>query len=477
MTAPLSIDELGDLDAVQIALMVNSREMSVSSAIVASLARAKHLGPSLGCIATLDRDVAIAHASRGERGGKFAGVPTLIKDTDNWIGLPTRMGSRAFPTARVTTQTPYMDAVAASGIIPIGKSAVPEFAMHVTTEPSGFGACVNLWNKDYSAGGSSGGAAVSVAARIVPIAHAGDAAGSIRIPAACCGVLGFKPSRGRTVDNGDDGGPAQVTSQGAIARSVRDLVTWMEVTQARRGSAAYPAFIPQSVTESRRLRVGVQVEGMNGCEPCPQTLAALMAMSKATAAAGHKVREDPINSQLSGNFRDAFALYWGFAAVSAVATISEQLGRPPNEQELEARTIKIAADFAAHVVDLPAAVGTLMSTWDTLSPAFDDIDVMISPVTSRPAPLLGSLDIEASGRDMVMHVLDYASYTPIQNASGQPAIAIPAGFTQEGLPIGIQLTARPGDDAFLFALAHELEWAGAFVVKKPDMTWANGARL
>lgn len=460
-------DELGRLDAVETARRVNAGEMAVSTSVTAALARAKRLAPSLGFIATLNRDLAIVRASTNKRGGIFAGVPTLIKDTDNWIGLPTRMGSRGIPAIPVLTQTAYMDAVKASGIIAIGKSAVPEFAMHITTEPTGFGACVNPWNKAFSAGGSSGGAAVAVATCVVPIAHAGDAAGSIRIPAACCGVLGYKPSRGRTISNGDDGGPAQVTSQGAIARTVRDLTAWMQVTQDRSDGALYPAILAGTNLTIPRLRIGVQLCGMTGQEACSQTSAGILAMAGALENMGHIVRSDPFVCALDASFRDAFALYWGFAAVSVVGTMSEQLGRTPTTDELEARTLKIAAEFAPRMSDLPAAVGILMCAWDRVSPQFDGVDIVLSPITSRPAPLLGSLDIDANAMDMMTHVLDYAPFTPQQNATGQPSIAIPAGLSSDGIPIGVQLTAKPGADSLLLALASELEREHVFKVALP----------
>jgi amidase len=463
------LDGYAELDAVETARRFNSGEIAASSAVVAALARAKRLGQDLGCLATLNRDHAIELASSIGRGGVFAGVPTLIKDTDNWIGLPTRMGSRALPNVPATTQTPYMDAIAASGIVPIGKSAVPEFAMHVTTEPVGFGSCVNPWNKAHSAGGSSGGAAVAVATRIVPIAHAGDAAGSIRIPAACCGVLGFKPSRGRTITNGDDGGPAQVTSQGAIARSVRDLAAWMRVTQAKGIDALYPEIGPHDPL-GKRLRIGVQLQGISGQYPCSETTGAVLATAQALEARGHIVCQNPIAPLLGDNFRDAFALYWGFATVSIVGTLTEQLGRPLTDTDLEARTLKIATDFMPRMGDLPNAMGILTSAWDRTSSIYDSINVILSPVTSRPAPVLGSLDIDACGMDMVVHVLDYASYTPIQNATGQPAISIPAGFSHDGLPIGVQLTAKPGDDDLILTLVRELERESMFKIGNPMQT-------
>lgn len=467
VTSSFRTDELGKLDAVETARRVNVGEMAASTAVTGALARAKRLELNLGFIATLDRDAAIMRASVNQRGGFFSGVPTLIKDTDNWIGMPTRMGSQGVPALPATTQTPYMDAIEASGIIPIGKSAVPEFAMHVTTEPTGFGACVNPWNRAFSAGGSSGGAAVAVATCVVPIAHAGDAAGSIRIPAACCGVLGFKPSRGRTISNGDDGGPAHVTSQGAIARTVRDLAAWMQVTQDRSEGALYPVIPAVTQLTMPRLRIGVQLRGLTGQEACSQTSTAILATAGALEKMGHIVRSAPFACALDASFRDAFALYWGFAAVSVVGTMSEQLGRTPTTDELEARTLKIAAEFAPRMGDLPAAVGTLMSAWDRVSPQFDGVDIILSPITSRPAPLLGSLDINAPAMDMVTHVLDYASFTPQQNATGQPSISIPAGLSSDGVPIGAQLTAKPGADSLLLALASELERERLFTVTLP----------
>lgn len=231
-------DALGDLDATGVAAHIRAGRITASEALEAAIARSERLNGQLNFIATPLHDYGRARAG-GQLSGPFAGVPTLIKDLMPMVGHPTQYGSRAFATYVPQEQPPYMDALLAAGLVPFGKSTTPEFGLTATTETLLGGDTLNPWDTSRSSGGSSGGAAVAVAARVVPIAHASDGGGSIRIPASCNGLVGLKPSRDRTVPTGRPQ-PFEISVNGCVSRSVRDTAAWLAATEATGAGAAYP---------------------------------------------------------------------------------------------------------------------------------------------------------------------------------------------------------------------------------------------
>jgi len=467
---------IGRLSAAETAKAIRTKAFSLQECVEAAYVRAK-ASAGLNCIASLiDRDAAIASAAPVS--GVWAGVPTLIKDTDHWIGASTRAGSAISPTVPAHSQTPFMDSVRAGGVAVIGKSATPEFAMHLTTEPVAFGPCRNPWNTEYSVGGSSGGAAAAVAAGIVPIAHAGDAAGSIRIPASACGVIGFKPSRGRTVSNGDDGGPARITSQGAVARTMDDVREWVLLTQDGSDVAMHTPQHPTSGRlAGRRFRIGVRTTGLfPDVEVHACILKALHAMADALARMGHRIEQAPAPADGEA-FADAFTTYWGFAAVSLVQTITQQLQRTPLVGELEARTLAIAEAFLPHLDRLPGALDMLGGAWGKEAMLYERCDLILSPVTTATTPLLGGLAWDGGdARQHVMLLLQHAAFAPLQNATGQPCLVIPAGLDASGLPIGLQIAAAPVEEEALLALGLEMEREGVLRVQAPSAYLGRLAR-
>ncbi|HYD72884.1 MAG TPA: amidase family protein, partial [Candidatus Binatia bacterium] len=251
-------DALGDLDATGVAAHIRAGRISAQEALDAAIARAERVNPQLNFIATPAYNYARARLSQRLE-GPFAGVPTLIKDLMPMTGVPTKYGSRAFANNVPTEQPPYMDALIAAGLVPFGKSATPEFGLTATTEPLLGGATRNPWDTSRSSGGSSGGAAAAVAARVVPIAHASDGGGSIRIPASCNGLVGLKPSRGRSVLGGRPDSGVDISVNGCVSRSVRDTAAWLAVTEQTGAGATFPPIGVVTGPSTQRLRIRLDV--------------------------------------------------------------------------------------------------------------------------------------------------------------------------------------------------------------------------
>jgi amidase len=259
-TAPS--DALGDSDATGVAARIRGGEITVAQALDAAIARAERLDPQLNFVATKMYEAARDRAQT-QLSGPFAGVPTLIKDLLPVTDWPTKYGSRAFANFVPDEQSPYADALFASGLVPFGKSTTPEFGLTATTETLLGGATRNPWDTSRSRGGSSGGAAVAVAARVVPIAHASDGGGSIRIPASCNGLFGLKPSRGRTVVAGSPDPGIQISVNGCVSRSVRDTAAWLAATEG----TTLPSVGVVTGPSTQRLRVIVDIPNALGNDP------------------------------------------------------------------------------------------------------------------------------------------------------------------------------------------------------------------
>ncbi len=460
-------DALGDLDATGIAARVANREISASEALEAAIARAERVNPQLNFIATASYEYARGRAS-APLAGPFAGVPTLIKDLADVAGLPTHYGCRAFANNVAREQAPYMDAVLASGVTPFGKSTTPEFGLTATTEPLLGGVTKNPWDIARSSGGSSGGAAVAVAARVIPIAHASDGGGSIRIPASCNGIFGLKPSRGRTIHDGREQGPLPISVNGAVSLSVRDSAQWLAATEQGGEGAALPPVGLVSGPNNQKLRIALSVPDFRGHEPDPEVRAATEAAAELCRSLGHEVREARPN--LNGQqFSDDFILLWAASAAEVVQLVQASAGQTPLDQLLEPLTLDLAQHFASNVGAMRNAIGRLMQVEAAYGAFFADVDVLLTPVLASPPPPLGEISPTLGMEVGFARVLDYVGYTPLQNVAGAPAMSVPLGWSQSGLPIGAHFSAAKGQERRLLELAYQLEEAKPWTARKPQV--------
>jgi len=456
-------DALGDLDATGVAAQIRSGQVTAQEVLEGAIARSERVNGALNFIATPLYEYGRARAAE-RLSGPFAGVPTLIKDLMPMVGQPTKYGSRAFANHVPEEQPPYMDALLAAGLVPFGKSTTPEFGLTATTETLLGGDTRNPWDVTRSSGGSSGGAAVAVATRVVPIAHASDGGGSIRIPASCNGLFGLKPSRGRSVPAGRPT-PFEISVNGCVSRSVRDTAAWLAVTEATGAGAAYEAIGVVSGPNPRRLRIIVDIPNALGNEPDPDVRAAVEAAAELCRSLGHDVREQrpPIDGR---QFSDDFILLWADGAAEVVALVQAQAPGAPLEALLEPLTLELAAHARQQGPEaLRAAIGRLRAVETQYATMFETADVYLTPVLAKPPVPLGQIS-GARGMAVFETLNDYVGYTPLQNVAGAPAMSVPLGWSSTGLPIGVHFSAAKGQERRLLELAYELEQAQPWAARR-----------
>ncbi|MCE3290495.1 MAG: 6-aminohexanoate hydrolase, partial [Caulobacter sp.] len=261
-------------DATELAARIRKGEMSAGELMEATIRKAEALQGKLGFIVNSDFDRALEKAKKGGQTGPFAGVPFLVKDLDDYAGMPTRSGSRwtlSHPAA--TKQDVYIDAFERAGLVFFGKSASPEYGFLPTTEPLGYDPTRNPWDPSRSSGGSSGGAAAAVASGVIPIAHASDGGGSIRIPSSCCGLFGLKPSRGRMIDPTPQDKVVDISVNHAVTRSVRDSAALFAATERQDGSLPAVGLVTRPLR--RKLKVGLLYKSGNNKDPNPEVRTAV----------------------------------------------------------------------------------------------------------------------------------------------------------------------------------------------------------
>jgi len=443
-------DQTAAWDATETAARIAAGEVSAAEVVAAAIARAR--ASSLGAVATEDYDRALAVAGSPSV-GPFAGVPTYVKDLEDYEGLPTLFGSAALTPGPAKATAPVLQQLLSTGLISLGKSTTAEFGLTATTEPVHGEPTRNPRNQQHSAGGSSGGAAALVAGGVVPIAQGGDGGGSIRIPAAFCGLVGLKPSRGRLIDLASANRmPVKIAVPGVLTRSVRDTATFFASVDQQ--NAKLP---PVGLVEGpggRTLRIGLFVDSPLGTPLHPEIRAAVERTGAALESFGHSV--EPTSAPYGAALAEDFVLHWALLAmgVEALVKSSGELDR------LEPWTRGLASHARGNWWKLPGAIWRLRRFPHKYSRAFDRFDVLLSPTTAQPAPRLGELSAAQSFDEKLPRLLSLLPYTPVQNAAGAPAISLPAGTTKGGLPIGVQLAAPLGDERTLLELAFALEGAG-----------------
>jgi len=460
-------ESLADLDGVATAAAIRSGQLGAGEVIEAAIARSRLLEPRLNAIVSESFDRA-REAAGQPLSGPFAGVPTYVKDLLDVRGLPTRNGSRASSPAPTSAQAPYMDALDRAGLVTLGKSSTPEWALTGSTEPLLHGPTRNPWNLDYTPGGSSGGAAALVAARVVPVANATDGGGSIRVPASCCGVFGLKPSRGRNPATGRPVGPVDISVAHAVSISVRDSAQWLEVTERRDAEAPHPPVGRVEGPAGRRLRIALDLEPLLGGSVDPEVDAAIEDTARRCEALGHRVEMAPL-PLAKREFTDAFMLYWSSGAWAVTEGLAERLGRPPTEAELEPWTLGLAARYRERRNELDAAVATLRASVAVYEKFFEAWDVLLTPVMTRLPPRIGELAPDLPFEIHYERASTLVGFTPVQNATGAPGMSVPLHWSKAGLSIGSHFAARAGDERTLLELAYELEAAHPWAHRRPPV--------
>lgn len=460
-------------DGVGLAGLVRARQITPVELVEEVLRQAERLNPSINAVVQVlfDPEVARARARQALGRGRLAGVPVMLKNLTGYHSAKMDYGSRLYARAYARGVGPAQEssavagAIEAAGMIVAGITNSAEFGLIDTTEPVLHGATRNPWNPEYTAGGSSGGAAAVVAARIVTVAHGNDGAGSIRIPAAHCGVFGLKPSRGREMGSGSPTAVLNISSELCLSSSVRDTAAFLSEIEKLDDTGLPPVGFAQGPSSQRR-RIALVVNSLLGVAPDPEVDRAVRSAAELCERLGHRV--DEISLSIDGTeLMDAFIGLWATATLHLEPLVVEWLGEGAKATDvlepwtLGLMTLAKTRGREACILRALAAFGKASVRMESL---FRQYDVMLSPVLRQPAFPLGYRDPTQDFDTLMEHFRSDVAYTPLQNATGMPAMSVPLHWTEDGLPVGVHFSAWRGQERTLLELAYELEearpWAG-----------------
>lgn len=463
-------------DAMSLAQLVADKQVSPSELLEEAITRASEEDTRLNFIAQELYDYGRARIEEGLPEGPFRGVPFLEKDLHMHIpGKRSGQGSRLYSNYVPDFKSELVDRHEKSGLVIFGKTTTPEFGLTGTTESVAEGATRNPWNLEHSSGGSSGGAASAVAAGVIPLAHASDGGGSIRIPASACGLFGLKPSRGRVPM-----GPVRTegwggnSTNGAVSRSVRDSAALLDATHGLEPGSRYSApepegtFLANVSKNPGRLRIALMTSPISGAPVEPEIVEATMAAAKLCESLGHIVEEAAPKVDAAAMGEANFALI-STALASDLAAFAEATGQTLGPETLE----KITLGFVGYGQQLPGtavakAHGTIQEIAITVARFMADYDVILSPVLAANTAKLGVYDLDKT--DFAAWGQAVGAYVPFPglfNTTGQPSMSVPLAMSQSGLPIGAMFTGRYGDEQTLFRLAGQLERAAPWFDRLP----------
>ncbi|MBI3677530.1 MAG: amidase [Proteobacteria bacterium] len=468
----MSFPEYSQYDAIGLTDLIKKKKISAREAVDEAIARAEKLNPKLNAIVFEAYDQAREAAKKPAR-GPLSGVPMVLKDMRaGAIGMPTRNGSRFSPMVLSDHDATNVARFKAAGLIPMGKTNVPEFGILPTTEGRLYGPAHNPWNLAHTPGGSSGGSAASVAAGIVPIAHSTDGGGSIRIPASNCGLVGLKVSRGR-ISQGPDfsDSTSGLSVDNVVTKSVRDTALALDLASVIDYGDPYFALPPQGSylegikRKPKRMKIAVALKALDGKPFHPDVAAAMKKAVKLSEELGHTV-EEALPALDSASTTMAFMTMWAANTALAVIGLSRATGKEPSLDLIEGLTMglyKQGREIPA--VQYLAMQQTLHRAARVTAKFHETYDLWLTLTLASPPLKLGIVNVdEQDVRKAFEPILGYVPFTAMQNATGQPAINLPLHWNKDNLPIGVQFVARSGDEMTLLKLAAEIEKAAPWAM-------------
>ncbi len=488
----MQVQEYVEHDAVGLAALVRAGEITPVELVDAAWQAADRVDPALRAIVERypdGREVAAAVPGAGSD-APLAGVPMVRKD----IGAPeagrrTELGSR-LAEGLVTHRDSYLTTgFKDAGLVIVGRSTTSELGCYGTVESAARGRTHNPWSAEHTSGGSSGGSAALVAAGVVPVGHANDGAGSIRIPASCCGLVGLKPSRGRVSAGPGAGEPNFGGSvQLVVTRTVRDTAAVLDAVGGPRSgdpfAIAQPAMPYAAVVaaagagSTAPLRIAWTDAPWGPTSVDPEVALAVQATAAALDQLGHGVAEAVFPFDFE-RFERAFVDLWAIGVAGPLHGIAERMGRPLTDEFLEPVTLAWLAHCGRlSATDISHALDDVNRLTRRTGAFFERFDVLVTPTLARPPVPFGVVDgnrtdLDARGNARVL--LEWNPYCPLFNLTGQPAITLPLGWSADGLPLGVQLVARHGEEASLLTLAAQLEQACPWRDRRPPVHAARSA--
>src|SRR5215468_1952401 len=460
----MAFKEYGSYDAVGLAELVRKKQVSPRELLDEAIARTAKVDPQINAVVVKHYDYAERQIDRGLPDGPFTGVPFLLKDLDLLEGTRTTSGATIYKDDVADHSGTLAQRFLATGVTIFGKSASPEFGLMPTTESRLHGPTRNPWNPAHSSGGSSGGAGAAVAARILPVAHASDGGGSIRIPAAACGVFGLKPTRARNPLGPDRGeGWAGFSVGHVVSISVRDSAAMLDAISGPELSSPYRAppqerpFADEIKQEPGRLRIAFTDKSPYGEAIDREIAAALRDVAGLLDKLGHHVEER--SPRLTADPAAVMSVIVAANTALNVRVAEQRFGRGMTDNDFEMLTLA-SAHLAqkASSTDYVAAQLDAFKISRTLAEFLSTCDVFLSPTLCVPPLRIGELDTMSQDLSHIAPTLRrYMPGTAMFNMSGQPAMSVPLAWSSVGLPLGTMFAARFGDEATLFRLAAQLE--------------------
>jgi amidase len=466
-------------DMMGLAELIARRAVTAGEVLDAAIERIDALNPRINAVTQRMDKEARRQVERGLPAGPLSGAPYLLKDLyQPYAGVAVSNGSRLFDGYVADRDGTLTERLKAAGVVIAGRSNTPEFGLNCNTEPVRFGPTRNPWNLGHSAGGSSGGAAAAVAAGMVPGAHATDGGGSIRIPAAHCGLFGLKATRGRNPAGPDVGeGWSGLAVGHAVTRSVRDAAALLDATSGPAVGDPYwappPArpFLQEVGADPGRLRIALTTRHPAGRAVASDCRAGAEATAKLLIDLGHQVEEAAPTIDVDASL-EALRVIIGANLAAGIGYRLKAMGR----KEIQAGDVEsITALWAAEgrrrsAADYAAAILAIHRLGRQYGEFFRRYDVLLSPVVAGPPPPLGAIDMMGNSLDAYFAKLfDYVCFTAQFNMSGGPAASLPLHWTADGLPVGVQIGADFGNEAVLFRLASQIETARPWSGRRPPL--------
>jgi amidase len=478
----MKLSEYVKYDGLGLAALIKSGEVTPRELAMTALEAIAVTNPQVQAVIETYEDVLPDLDKKPLGSGLFAGVPFLVKDILlHQKGRKCENGSRMGAGMVAPHSSDLANRFEAAGLVTLGRTKTPEMGFNLTTENKFHGPVHNPWNLERSPGGSSGGSAAAVAAGMVPLAHANDGGGSIRIPASACGLVGLKPTRGRTPIGPDYGEPLNgMGIEHVVSRSVRDCAAALDVTQGPGVGDPYsipaPArpYLEEVGAPAGKLRIAVAALPLHNGPVSPDCQRALRNTVSLCTDLGHEVIEDrPSLGMMWEDFILANARVWCSSLAYWIQGLSQLSGHKPSLDVLETSTLACYEyGMAVSAPQLHDALSVFNTVNRSVAPFFQKYDLLLTPTLPEPPQPLGTFDADAPGYDGLSwsaRTLGSCPYTPLFNVTGQPAISVPLEISSEGLPLGMHFAAKFGDEATLFRLAAQLEQARPWFSRKPPV--------
>lgn len=451
-------DALGDLDAVGLVEALRAGSVSAAEVIDAAIARTEKVNPALNGLAYEAYDRArVRGGLTRPYGGFFDGVPSFIKDNVAVAGMPTMNGTDAWAPVPAPDDGDFARSYLATGLVPVGKTRMSEFGFSASAEHPRVGPVRNPWNTAHTAGASSSGSGAFVAAGVVPIAHANDGGGSIRIPASCNGLVGLKPSRGRLpLDREMRQMPLRIVANGVVTRSVRDTAAFHREMEKVLANPRLPPIGDITGPGEQRLRIAVCTQSITRAAS-PEVTELTLGTAALLDELGHHITV--IDNPVPQRFLDDFLVYWSFLAFALVRGGRRSFGPTFDRERLDNLTLGLEKKAARNLHRVPAAIARLARIRRITSRLHATYDVLLMPTLADTTPEIGHLDPTAPYQQIIDRLIDWVAFTPLHNATGEPAISLPVAQSASGLPVGMMFAAGIGEEARLLELAFEIEEA------------------